>query len=382
VQIVGRSDSVQRVVSPGGDPAWLVEGYARVKELLADPRISRSHPDPAHIARRTLPAVFGGPIGDPETERADHLRMRRLLTRAFSAKRMDGLRPRVQAIVEVLLADLERSGPPADFHRGVSAVLPLAVMCELLGVPPAELDDLRRWSEDATRTDHPARARTGLESLWRHLGALVERKHWKPGEDVVSDLVAAAETDPALKDDAIAHVVAGLLFAGNATAVSVIDRGVLLLLAHLDQRRALERDPSLVPTAVEEILRSRSPMDKPRGAPRGGLPRYAAVDVAVDGVTMRAGDLIMFALDDANQDAEMFPDPGRFDITRKENPHLAFSHGLHFCIGAPLARMELQVLFEQVFRRFPTLRLAVPVESIRPIPQRVAGAVAELPVTW
>ena len=157
---------------------------------------------------------------------------------------------------------------------------------------------------------------------------------------------------------------------------------MLLLLEHPEQREALQRDPGLAPLAVEEILRFPSPLEKPRAAKRGGLPRYAAADVEVEGVTIRAGDLVMFALEDANRDEGVFPHPDRFDVTRKENPHLAFSYGPHFCIGAPLARVELQCLFGRLFDRFPALRLAVPLDRIRPVPDRVAGAVAELPVAW
>ncbi|MGH2769145.1 MAG: cytochrome P450, partial [Actinomycetota bacterium] len=375
--------SVQRVVNAAGDPAWLVSGYERVKELLGDPRISRSHSDPRHPVRLTQPALFGGPMGDPETERADHARMRRLLTRSFSARRMENLRPRVERIVEELLAEMDRSGPPADFHEVVAFPLPILVICELLGVPAADREDFCRWSDEATHMDHPARSRAGLQSLWRYIGALVERRHSIPGEDVISDLLEAAKLDPMLTDDAVAHIAAGLLFAGHQTAVGIIDRGAVLLLTHPEQREALQRDPGLAPLAVEEILRYPSPLERTRGARRGGgLPRYATVDIELDGVTIAAGDLVMFALQDANQDEELFPDPARFDITREKNPHLSFSHGLHFCLGAPLARMELQHLFRRLFQTFPTLRLAVPVHELRPIREAVAGRVAELPLSW
>ncbi len=377
-----QSDSVQRVIGANGAPAWLVSGYERVKELLADPRVSRSHPDPRHAVRLTQPALFGGPMGDPEMERADHARMRRLLTRSFSTRRMESLRPAVQTIVEELLTRVDRSGPPADFHEIAAFPLPILVICELLGVPPEDREDFCRWSDEATHMDHPARSRAGLQSLWRYLGALVERKHSIPGEDAISDLLEAAKLDPKLTDDGIAHLSAGLLFAGHQTAVGIIDRGVMLLLTHPEQREALQRDPALAALAVEEILRYPSPIERPQTARRGGLPRYTTVDVELDGVTIPAGDLVMFALQDANQDERVFADAARFDITRRKNPHLSFSHGLHFCLGAPLARMELQYLFGRLFECFPTLRLAVPAGELRPIREAVAGRVASLPVAW
>lgn len=326
--------------------------------------------------------ILGGPIGDPDQESADHTHLRRLLTRPFSARRLEALAPRVQLQVDRVLGDLAASGPPADFHALVGHQLPLLVVCELLGVPEGQRADLRRWMDDATKVDQPGRSRAGLQSLWRLLGALVERKRWEPGEDVVSDLVSLTGTDASLTDDAIAYLAAGTLFAGTATVVSTIDRGALLLLTHPDQRKKLIADPGLVAGAVEEMIRFPSPLDPPQASRRGGLPRYAAADIPIEGVTIRRGEFVMFALQEANLDPEVFPDPTRFDITRRENPHLAFSHGLHFCIGAPLARLELQRLFGTLFVRFPDLRLAVPLGKLQPLPDRVAGAVAELPVAW
>jgi cytochrome P450 len=264
----------------------------------------------------------------------------------------------------------------------VAFPLPALVICELLGVPPPDREDFCLWQIEATQVSRPAVARGGLQSLWRYLGTLIERKRWLPGDDVVTDLLAAAKLDPELTDDGIAHLAAGLLFAGHAPVVAIIDRGMLLLLTHPDQREALRRDPALASAALEEIFRFPSPIERMRTARRGGLTRYASVDVEVDGVTIRAGDTVMFAVQDANEDERVFPDAKRFDITREKNPHLSLSHGAHFCLGAPLARVELQYLFVRLFDRFPTLRLAVPLDEIRPIRDAVAGAVGEMPVTW
>lgn len=380
-----RKNAVQQVMSPSGDPAWLVSGHDRVKELLADPRLSRSHADPTHPVRLTQPALFGGPMGDPDRERADHVRMRRLLTRSFSARRMESLRPRLALIVEEVLARMRAPGPPTDFHAAVSFPLPALVMCELLGVPGHHRGDFVRWCDDATHMEHPARSRAGLQSLWRYLGALIERKHADPGEDVVSDLLAGAGIPPALSDDAVAHLASGLLFAGHGSTSAVIDKGLVLLLTQPGQRQALQRDPGLAERAVEEILRCANPLESARAGRRGGLPRYAAEAITLGGVQIPAGGLVMFALQDANEDDSVFADPTRFDITRENNPHLSFSHGLHFCLGASVARMELQMLFGRLFGAFPTLALAAPLPEIQ---RRRAPAAAglppstELPVTW
>jgi cytochrome P450 len=375
-------DCVERLTGSNGEPTWLVSGYELVKELLADPRLSRSHADPRHPVRMTQPALFGGPMGDPDSEREDHLRMRRLLTRSFSARRMESLRPRIERIVGDVLDGMEAHGSPADFHAAVSFPLPGLVMCELLGISESDRADFLRWSDDATHMEHPARSRAGLQSLWRCLGATIERKHAAPGEDVISDMLSAGAADPAMSDDAIAHLASGLLFAGHGSTVAVIDRGILLLATHAREREALGRQPSLATQAVEEILRCASPLERPRGNRRGGLPRYASVDLEAGGAKIRAGDLVMFALQDANEDADVFRHPAHFDVARQENPHLAFSHGLHFCLGASVARMELQLLFGQIFGRFPTLRLDVPLEQLRARAERSAGRVTEVPVSW
>jgi cytochrome P450 len=374
---------IQQVSDTQGRPAWLVSGHESVRELLADPRLSRSHPNPGHPVRLTQPGLFGGPIPDPEGELADLNRMRKLLTPALSARRMERLRPRVQMIVDELLDILESGGPPADFHSLVAFPLPALVVCELLGVPAEDRADFCRWQIEAKQVSKPAVARGGLQSLWRYLGTLIERKRRDDSDiSIIADLLRAAELDAALTDDGIAHLAAGLLFAGHAPVVAIIDRGMLLLLTHPEQREALQADPTLAANAVEEILRFASPIERRRAGRRGGLTRYASVDVEVGGVTIRTGDTVMFAVQEANEDESVFPDPKRFDITRERIPHLSLSHGAHFCLGAHLARATLQYLFVRLFERFPTLRLAVPLQEIQPVREAVAGAVSQLPVTW
>ncbi len=376
---------IQRVSDTQGRPAWLVSGHEKVRELLADPRLGRSHPNPGHPVRLTQPGLFGGPIPDPEGELADLHRMRKLLTPSLSTRRMESLRPRVETIVDALLDELDRCGPPVDFHAVVAFPLPALVVCELLGVPAEDRQDFCRWQIEAKQVSKPAVARGGLQSLWRYLGTLIERRRWVGSDSdisVISDLLDAAELDPNLTDDGIAHLAAGLVFAGHAPVVAIIDRGMLLLLTHSEQREALQRNPALAAQAVEEIFRFASPIERQRAVRRGGLTRYAAVDIEVDDVIIQTGDMVMFAVQEANEDESVFPDPKRFDITRERIPHLSLSHGAHFCLGAHLARVTLQYLFVRLFERFPALRLAVPLEEVQPLREAVAGAVSQLPVTW
>jgi pentalenolactone synthase len=215
------------------------------------------------------------------------------------------------------------------------------------------------------------------------LRGLLQRKRQQPAEDILSDLVAAQVSAPeAFTDDGVVSLAAGLLFAGHETTVAAIDKGVLLLLAHPAEREALQSDPTLVPRAVEEILRLPTPVPAGPTAPAGGLPRYASADIEIGGVTIRAGDLVLLGLQEANLDARVFPRAEALDVERKDNRHLTFGHGPHYCLGAPLARIELQAVFGALFRRFPTLRLAAPVEQLRPRSHLLTGGLTELPVIW
>jgi pentalenolactone synthase len=212
---------------------------------------------------------------------------------------------------------------------------------------------------------------------------LLAHKRREPGEDVLSDLVAAQAQAPGMvADDHLALLAAGLLFAGHETTVAAIDKGVVLLLANPAARAALARDPALVPRAVEEILRLPGLAPPPQPGVANGLPRYANADLALGGVAIRAGELVLLGLQEANLDERVFPEPGAFDVAREDNPHLTFGHGRHYCIGAPLARIELQAVFGTLFRRFPTLRLAVPVEELRTRSHHLTGGLTALPVAW
>lgn len=381
------STSIRRVRTPAGDPAWQVVDYDEVKVLLADSRLGRSHPDPDNAPRLSSAAILGGPTGDPETEAQEHARMRRLLAPAFSARRMARLRPRIQQIVTELLDDMLAGSPPVDFHEAISFPLPALVICELLGVPFEDRERFRRWSDDAGHMTDPQRANAGLEQLFGYMRSLVRRKRAEPGEDVISLLIAAAEqeaSDGSTVDvEGISTLSAGLLFAGHETTVTAIDRGMTLLFTNPEQRAALFADPALTASAVEEILRSSMPLPGVEIREKDvGLPRYANADIEVGDVTIRAGDLVLLGLQVANRDEDRFPEPRQFDVHRAQNPHLTFGHGPRFCLGAPLARLELNELFAALPQRCPELRLAVPLEELRPRDEFLTGGLAELPVTW
>jgi pentalenolactone synthase len=370
------TNPVSRVRTPAGDPAWLVLGHDNIRTLLANPNLGRSHPDPDNAPRFTDSAILGRPMSaNPEKDRADHSRVRMVLNSSFSMRRMEALRPRVQAMVDGLLDDLAGRTPPVDLHEALSFPLPALVICELLGVPYEDRADFRRWSDGAADMSDRARAAEAHERLYDYMRGLIEAKRRQPGEDAVSDLVRARDVEGRLGEDEMVQLAAGLLFAGHETTVTRIDTGTLLLLVHEDQRALLQADPSLAAGAVEEIMRASA-------TNIGALPRYALADVEIGGVTIRAGEMVLVGLDAANRDDRVFADPDRFDITRERNPHVSFGHGYRFCLGAPLARIELQSVFGTLFQRFPTLRLAVPLEEIRMKSHLLTGGLEALPVTW
>jgi cytochrome P450 len=222
----------------------------------------------------------------------------------------------------------------------------------------------------------------GWGQLFGYMLALTARTRAHPAEDVIADLLAFRAKEPRVTDHAIAQLAAGLLFAGHETTVAAIDRGVVLLLSNSAQWEALQRNRSLVQSAVEEILRYPDPVQPAADAPGGGLPRYAHAEIELDDVTIAAGDLVLLALHQANVDPNVFSQPDAFDVTRSSNPHVTFGHGAHYCIGAPLARIELQVVLETLVSRVPGLRLATPVEELRPKSHLLTGGLVELPVTW
>jgi pentalenolactone synthase len=360
---------ISQVRTAVGDVAWLVTGYHQAKALFGDERFGRAHPDPDN-APRLSDSVLGAPIGNYETEQDDHNRLRKLIAPAFSARRMQALRPRVEEITNELLDRITTLDRPVDLHRELSYPLPVQVICELLGVPPRDHDKVKALSAAINRLDDREASAAGLGDLMEYMFELIEEKKHCPADDVISEMVAADEGW-----GQIALVAALLLYTGHETTVTRIDYGTLLLLRDRSQWDAIRDDPALIPRAVEEILRFAT-------TGNGTMMRYARTDVDVDGVRIQAGDAVMLAAAVANRDAQAFADADRFDITRQPNQHLSFGYGRYFCVGASLARIELQVVLGALTKRFPTLRLAVPPDRLRLRTEVSTCGVAELPVTW
>ncbi|MEU3985234.1 cytochrome P450 [Streptomyces sp. NPDC026672] len=362
--------AVHRVRTAEGDEAWLVTGHAWVKQLLDDDRLSRSNPHPGAAAKDGGSALLASLLGDFAT---DHARLRALLEPHFSPERMLALRPRVEKLTGRLLDELAGQKPPVDLRQAFALPLPIQVMCEWLGVPQEDKDRFGGWTQDAANLGDPVRSKQGLGELFGYCRQLVADKRKNPGDDVISRICATE----GISDNEVLGLTALLLFGGYETTVARIGTCVSLLLANPEQWQALLDDPGLIPGAVEETLRMSMPNPH-----NGGMPRYALTDFEIDGVTIRAGDFVLLNIIAANQDENIFADPGRIDVARNTTGSLVFGHGAYSCVGAMLARMQLQMVLTQLVARFPAMRLAVGVEELELRHNTLIGGLVQLPVTW
>ncbi len=369
-------EPVSRVRMPYGEEAWLVTRYADVRTVLGDARFSRA----ASIGRdepRVAPqSPEGGMLAmDPP----EHTRLRRLVTKAFTVRRVEELRPRVERIADELVDRLVEAGPPADLVDDVTVPLPVTVICELLGVPYADRDRFHLWSEAIVSTTSLSPEQIGeyLGSLGAYMGELVAQRRRVPtDDDLLGSLVKARDEGDRLSEKELVTLAGGLLAAGHETTSTQIPNFIYALLTHPDELRLLRSRPELVPHAVEELMRW-----VPLGA-AAAFPRYATEDVELSGITVPAGDPVLVSMAAANRDERVFPDPDGIDLTRDPNPHLGFGHGAHHCLGAPLARVELQVALGTLLRRLPALRFAVPEEQIPWKAGLFVRGPKHLPVAW
>ncbi|MET1074164.1 MAG: cytochrome P450 [Umezawaea sp.] len=360
--------AVHRVRTPEGEDAWLVTGHARVRQLLDDDRLSRSNPDPE--AKDGGAALLASLLGGFAT---DHARLRALLEPHFSPERMQAMRPFVDKVTGQLLDQLAERKPPVDLREAVALALPIQVMCEWLGVPPEDKDRFGGWTQDAAGVGDPVRSKQGLGGLFGYCRQLVADKRRNPGDDAISRICATE----GVTDDEVLGLTALLLFGGYETTVARIGTCVALLLSSPEQWRALLDDPSFVPGAIEETLRMSMPNPN-----NGGMPRYAVADFEIDGAAIRTGDFVLLNIIAANHDEAVFAGSGRVDVTRDTADSLAFGYGAHHCVGAALARMQLQAVLAQLVARFPTMRLAVDVEELGLRHDTLIGGLVRLPVTW
>ena len=338
-----------------GEPAWLVTRYAEARFVLGDQRFSRAlgavHDEPRQSEGRRDSGILGM---DPP----DHTRLRTLVAKAFTVRQVEKLRPQVRQLTQELLDELQAAGPPADLVDRYALPIPVAVICRMLGVPAEDRPRFRVWSDAALSTSSLTAAEfdAHLEELRAYMRQLIEEHRQVPQDDLMTALIDARDVGDRLSELELVDLCVGILVAGHETTATQIPNFVLALLDHPGQLALLRAQPQLIGNAVEELLRF-----VPLGS-GAGQPRYATEDVEVGGTLVRAGTPVLIAMGAANRDALRFEAPGTLDISRPANQHLGFGHGVHHCLGAPLARLELQEALGALLTRFPGLQLAGDVE--------------------
>lgn len=352
--------AVRRIRTPAGDEAWLVSRHAEVRNLLRDKRIGRSHPAPGERAQYCGDAAFDSVIID-DHQMADvmHRKWRKVIPPQFGARRMGAMQPCIDEFVQEGIDALLAQGPPANLRTDFTQPLARKVVCELIGVPAEERDEvvelLRRGSEGDN------------SGLFMYFQRLVAAKREKPDDSLTSSLLDGTITDSQAVSLLLVTQIGALGPIGKK-----VDHGLLLLSEHPEERAAIAADPSLIPAAVEELLRLSGNVS---------LPRYAREDIEIGDVTIREGDLVLLDMTLANYDGTAFEDPTTLDITRSPNRHMTFSHGAWTCAGAPLARRMLATLYEGLLTRMPDLRpTQQPVSGVsRPLSE---GLPDEVRFTW
>ncbi|MFJ8957554.1 cytochrome P450 [Streptomyces sp. NPDC102381] len=318
---------------------WLVTRYDLARELLADLRFSRRRDD-------------DGPVAAVDSDPPDHTRIRRLVRKAFTHRRIEELRDWVQALVDGMLDGLE-TDRPIDLLDRFAYPLPIAVICEMLGAPAKDRADVRARTEKILAGEVEENREDVYARTKEYIVDLIAQKRRAPGDDLMSGLIAARDGGERLSEPELVELGIALIAAGYATTTNLIGNGVHALLTHPAQHALLKERPELIGSAVEEFLRYESSFS--------AAGQIAREDVQVEGMTIRKGEVLLVSFCGANHDPAKFPDPHRLDITRETSGHLAFSHGIHHCLGAPLARLEAQVAIGTLVRRFPDIRLAGPV---------------------
>ncbi|MEU1292565.1 cytochrome P450 [Streptomyces sp. NPDC005840] len=372
---------VARVTLPSGDEAALLTRYEDVRMALSDPRFSReglAGPDAARAAADGAQDVFNSPMART-LNAVGQARWRRMIGKWFTAKRMTALRPDMEAMADRLVDRMVGNGSPADLVTALAFPLPVQVICRMLGVPEADRDLFKAWSDIFLNTTRHTGEETAAahRDFARYMAGLVDGKRAEPGDDLISLLLTGADgTDDPMPEDALVATGQALLLAGHETTAGYIG----LMVAHLlsDRRRweRLAADPGLVRQAVEEVLRF-----DPNGS-SFGMMRYTEQDTDLPGGPMAAGTTVVCSLAAANRDPSAWRDADELDIGRTPNPHLAFGAGPHSCLGQPLARTEMQAALTVLLRRLPTLDLAVGSDALRSQSGLLTAPLRELPVTW
>ncbi|MFE2989142.1 cytochrome P450 [Streptomyces sp. NPDC059262] len=366
---------LSRVSLFDGRTVWVVTGQSVARDLLIDPRLStdrenRAFPMPTErfaLSRKRRIALLG--VDDPE-----HNAQRRLLIPSFTLKRITALRPRIQETVDRLLDAMVEQGPPADLVSAFALPLPSMVICSLLGVPYADHDFFEEQSRRLLRGPAATDTEAARQRLDAYLGSLIDRKRRERGDGLLDELIHRGPDEREIDREELISLATILLIAGHETTANMISLGTFTLLRHPDRLEELRSADSLLPAAVEELLRFLSIAD--------GILRVATEDIEVAGETIRADDGVVFSTSLINRDDDSFTDPDSLDWHRPTRHHLAFGYGVHQCLGQNLARAEMEIALRSLFARLPGLRLAAPADEIPFKPGDTIQGMLELPVTW
>ncbi|GAA2597361.1 cytochrome P450 [Winogradskya consettensis] len=379
VRTMTREDPVGKVRIWDGSEPWFITRHADQRALLNDPRLSieETRPGFPHMTRGRAEAAKHTPALITNTDAPEHTRLRRTVNGPFMVKRVEAMRPRIQEVFDGLIDDMLAGPKPADLVQSIGLAVPTIVITELLGVPYADHKFFQvNSSKTISHESTPEEAAAAGGALAAYLGELLQQKMAEPAGDVLSEMGARVRAGEMTASEAV-HMGVAILIAGHETSASMISLGTLALLRNPDQLALLREsdDPKLVANAVEELLRYLTIVHT-------GIRRIASEDIELRGRTIRAGDGIIFDLSGADWDAEEFPEPEKLDLTRTARQHHAFGYGVHQCLGQSLARVELQIAYGTLYRRIPTLALAVPFEDVEFAMEGVAYGLKSLPVTW
>ena len=376
------TEPVYRTTLPDKTPVWLVTRYEDVNLLLKDERFAKNRRNamtPEQVRR--LPWV--PPMFRPlernmlDLDPPDHTRLRALVHKAFTPRLVEQMRARVQTLADELLEGVARRGG-MDLINDYALPLPMTTITEILGVPTSDRHKFHKWSKAVVSLSSPNATVRVIPSVWlfiRYLRRFFKVRSRDPKDDLASALIQAEEAGDKLSEDELLAMVFLLLIAGHETTVNLIGSGTLALLEHPDEMEKLRRDPSLIKPAVEEMLRYTTPVFMT-------TERYAREDVTMHGVTIPRGEMPLGVIGSANRDETVFKNPDHLDITREPNKHLSFGQGIHFCLGAPLARMEAQIAVNTLLERMPDLRLKGTPESLRWRPSMILRGLDALPVAF
>ncbi|MBP2323138.1 cytochrome P450 [Kibdelosporangium banguiense] len=371
------TEPVVRVLLPTGDTAWLVTGYEDNRTVLSDPRFSRAATTVPGAPR--LQPIPPDPTALFSMDPPAHTRVRRLASRGFTPGRVAALRPTTERETDQLIDELLETGPPADLVAGFARRLPIAVICELLGAPAADRTQIAGWVDVllSLTAFAPAEIRAARMALKQYIAQLVATKRRSPGDDLISELIKVRdEQNDRLSEDELIMLGCTVLTGGFLTTASQIALSWLCLLRHPAELARLRREPDLLDGVVTELLRYNALTTG------GGLIRIALEDVRLSTATIAAGEAVLPAIAAANRDPRVFADPDRFDPARTDNRHLTFGLGVHYCLGAQLAKMELEVAVNAIARRMPGLRPATDVTLLGVQSGHLVRGLPELPVSW